>query len=272
MKRALLLMIMIVLVAWLAGTSSANDKRESALASAAAPSLNAAAPNAPLQGSCCSNPGDTNPHWECFDGTCSQVYSCGPNVDCATCACSSSDEWNCINNGGYWDPYSCYCDYSCDPTGSQQQSCLAQEGYWDPDSCTCSFYGCDPTGSEEQSCINQGRHWDPDTCTCGFATVCACDEEELVGQDSYDYDYCDGYYYQYCTITYYDYYQDCDSPCGPRYRTEEVTSCYSYYEYCGDGGGGGGGGGDCWDTGDCWCDDWWGVCCEYDYCYEEFEE
>jgi hypothetical protein len=265
MKRALLLIVMIVLVGWLAQHSSANDKREPAVAVGAASSLNAAAPNVPLQGSCCTNAGDTNPHWECFDGTCSQVNSCGPNVNCATCACSSTDEYNCVSNGGYWDSYSCYCDYGCDPTGSQQQSCLSQEGYWDPNSCTCSFYGCDPTGSQEQACINQGRQWDPNTCTCGYSTVCVCEPEELVGTDSYDYEYCDGYYYQYCTVTYYDYYQYCD--CGPRYRTEEVTSCYSYYEYCGDGGGGGGGGGSCWDTGDCWCDDWWGVCCEYDYCY-----
>src|SRR6185503_4714313 len=158
MKRALLLMVMVVLVAWLAQGSAATDKREPAVT---APALNAAAPNAPLQGACCINPGDTNPHWECFDGTCSQVYTCGPNVNCATCGCSSSDEWACVNNGGYWDPYSCYCEYGCDPTGSQQQSCLAQEGYWDPYSCTCSFYGCDPTGSQQQACENQGRQWDP---------------------------------------------------------------------------------------------------------------
>jgi hypothetical protein len=152
---------------------------------------------------------------------------------------------------------------------------LSEGGSWDPYSCTCSYYGCDPTGSQQQACINAGRVWDQNTCTCGASTVCVCEDEELVGTDTYDYDYCDGYYYQYCTVTYYDYYQYCEgTSCGPRYRTEEVSSCYSYYEYCGGGGGGGGGGGSCWDTGDCWCDDWWGICCEYDYCYymEEWAE
>jgi hypothetical protein len=268
MKRALILLVLVVTVAWLAQGSSANDTRQPA---AASDPLNAAAPNAPLtpQGACCLNAGDTDPHWECFEGACYQVSGCGPNVNCSTCGCNPDDEWACINYGGYWDSYSCTCDYGCDPDGSQQRSCVAGGGTWDSYYCTCD-YGCDPTGSQRQACLNAGRQWDDINCICSDTDVCVCDEEELVGYDSYDFEYCDGYYYQYCTDTYYDYYQYCDGTCGPRYWTEEVMSCYSYGEYCGDGGGGGGGG-DCWSTGDCWCDDWWGICCEWDYCYEEEE-
>jgi len=268
MKRALILLVLVVTVAWLAQGSSANDGREPA---AASDPLNAAVANVPLtpQSACCLNPGDTDPHWECFDGTCFQASGCGPNVNCATCDCSSTDEWNCINNGGYWNSASCFCEYGCDPTGSQQQACMSEGGSWDPNSCTCSFYGCDPTGSQRQACESQGRDWDPINCICSDTNVCVCFEPEQVGYDQYDYEYCDGYYYQYCTVTYRDYYQECEGSCSSRYWTEEVTSCYSYGEYCGGGGGGGGGGGSCWDTGDCWCDEWWGICCEYDYCYEE---
>lgn len=267
MKRALLLMVLVVLVAWLAQGSSANARREPA---AAAPALNAApAPNAPLpQDSCCADPSQTDPHWECFSGACYQVSGCGSNVDCATCGCSPDDEWTCLNNGGYWDSNSCSCEYSCDPYGTQQQSCLNEGGYWDPYNCFCDYgTGCDPTGSQQQACLDAGRVWSQVSCTCADSDVCVCDEEEMTGYNQYYYEYCDGYYYYYCTDTYYDYYQYCDGTCGPRSWTEEYLDCYSYGEYCG-GGGGGGGGGSCWDTGDCWCDDWWGICCEYDYCYE----
>src|SRR6185436_2910453 len=121
MKRALILLVLVVTVAWLAQGSSANDKREPA---GTAPTLNAAAVNAPLpQGTCCLN-GETDTHWECFDGACYQVSGCGSNVNCATCGGSSSDEWNCVQHGGYWHPDYCSCDYGCDPPGSQQQSCL----------------------------------------------------------------------------------------------------------------------------------------------------
>ena len=268
MKRAGLLLLLITLVIWLAQAAPAEAGIEAGKQLTASTSNTAAPAMALPQGSCCVNPGDTDPHWECFDGACVQVSGCGQSVNCATCGCSSTDEWACINNGGYWDSYSCTCDYSCDPYGTQQQSCLNQGGYWDSFNCVCNYdTGCDPTGSQRQACINSGGQWDQATCTCGETNVCVCYDEELVGYDQYDYEYCDGYYYQYCTDTYYDYYQYCEGSCGPRSWTEQVTSCYSYGEYCG-GGGGGGGGGDCWDTGDCWCDDWWGICCEYDYCYE----
>jgi len=276
MKRALLLLVMVPLVAWLAQGSSANYKRQpAALAPAlnAAPAAPAALPNAPLpQDSCCADPNQTDPHYECFSGACYQVSGCGTSVDCASCGCSPDDEWTCLNNGGSWDSYSCTCEYSCDPYGTQQQSCLSEGGYWDAYNCICDYgTGCDPTGSQRQACLDAGRQWSDISCTCGDTDVCVCEDEEMVGYDEYSYGYCDGYYYYYCTDTYYDYYQYCDGTCGPRSWTEEYTDCYPA-DYCGDwGGGGGGGGGSCWDTGDCWCDDWWGVCCEYDYCYEEDE-
>ncbi len=266
MKRAGLLLVLMALVIWLAQATPAEAGFEAGKQLTASVSNTAEPAMALPQGACCLNPGDTDPHWECFEGACLQVSGCGQNVNCATCGCSSTEEWNCINNGGSWDPNTCYCQYGCDPTGSQQQACMNQGGSWDPNSCTCSFYGCDPTGSQRQACESQGRDWDPVNCICSDTNVCICFEPEQVGYDQYDYEYCDGYYYQYCTVTYRDYYQYCEGSCSPRSWTEEVTSCYSYGDYCG--GGGDPGGGDCWYTGDCWCDDWWGICCEYDYCYE----
>ena len=261
MKRAGLLLVLITLVIWLAQAAPAEAGIDAGKEFTASTSITAEAEMALPQGSCCVNPDETDPHWECFDGACVQVSGCGQSVNCAMCGCSSTDEWVCINNGGYWDSTTCTCDYSCDPYGTQQQACLSEGGYWDSFNCVCYYdSGCDPTGAQQQACINAGRQWDQATCTCTDTNVCVCYDPELVGYDQYDYEYCDGYYYQYCTDTYYDYYQYCEGSCGPRSWTEQVTSCYSYGEYCGGGG--------CWDTGDCWCDDWWGICCEYDYCYE----
>lgn len=271
MKKAGLLLVLIALVIWLAQAGPPVEAGIEAGKQLTASTSNTAVPETALpQNSCCADPNETDPHWECFDGACVQVSSCGQSVNCATCGCSSTDEYACINNGGIWDSATCTCDYSCDPNGTLQQACLSEGGNWDQFNCVCYFdTGCDPTGAQQAACTAAGRHWDQATCTCADTDVCACYDPELIGTDQYQFEYCDGYYYQYCTDTYYDYFQECDGTCGSRYWTEEVISCYSYYEPCGggDGGGGGGGGGDCWDTGDCWCDDWWGICCEYDDCY-----
>jgi hypothetical protein len=264
MKRSLFLLAIVTLVVWLAqGAPSLPSMPSGAPLRVNSPSASSAAP----QNTCCLIAGETDPHWECFAGACYQMGGCGPNVDCSTCGCDPVEESACIYDGGYWDSTTCTCDYGCDPNGTEQQACISAGGYWDPANCTCTNL-CDPTGSEEQACTSAGRHWDPVTCTCGAATVCVCEPQQLIDYQEYEVDYCDGYYYQYCTDAFYTYEQDCDSPCGYRQWTEEYFSCYSFGEYCG-GGGGGGGGGDCWDTGDCWCDSDWGICCEYDYCYEE---
>ena len=264
MNRAGLLLVLMTLVIWLGQPNPAEAVIESGVRLPATPDTATSAMALP-QDSCCIDPSETDPHWECFDGACVQVTGCGQNVNCATCGCSSSEEWACINNGGYWDPNLCFCEYGCDPTGSQQQACISEGGVWDSFFCTCD-YGCDPTGAQQQACISAGWQWDQETCTCTETNVCVCYEAELISYEQYYYDYCDGYYYQYCTDTYWTYYQYCEGSCGPRQWTENVFSCYSFGEYCG--GGGGGGGGSCWDTGECWCDDWWGICCEWDYCYE----
>jgi hypothetical protein len=195
MRRAILLLVLVALVGWLAQNSSAARDKIDPGKTTPAPNATAAnaALNAPPQDTCCPNPGEEDPHWECFDGTCFQAPGCGQSVNCASCGCSSSDEWACINGGGYWDPYSCTCDYGCDPTGSQQGSCVSQGGYWDPYYCVCN-YPCDPTGSQQQACLNAGRQWDAVNCICHDTDVCVCYEEELIGYEEYYYDYCDGYY------------------------------------------------------------------------------
>lgn len=233
MKRLILLISLVILVAWLALGAQASGTPEPGKSPAAGTATAAAAPD----DSCCANPGETDPHWECLAGTCYQVSTCGYSVDCSTCGCDPFDEWSCINSGGYWDPNTCSCDYSCDPTG------------W-----------------EQQQCISQGRTWDALHCICTDTNVCLCDDPVLINTDTYSYSYCDGYSINYCEDVVYTYAINCESPCGYSQFTHEESSCFTFGEYCGSSGGGGG---DCWEDGTCWCDFDWGYCCDDDgYCYE----
>jgi hypothetical protein len=269
MKRALFLLALVTLVVWMAQGAPPSDPTEPGKAT---PGLKEAVPSAALnpvapQNSCCPNSNEFDPHWECFDGSCYLVEGCGPNVNCAFCGCSATEEFACISNGGYWDSYYCTCDYGCDPYGSQQQACVNGGGYWDAYNCICN-YPCDPTGAQQHACENAGRVWSSISCTCGNSTVRVCEEAQLIDYQEYYYNYCDGYTIQYCTESYYFYQQYCLSPAGYRYWTDSSLNCYSFGDPCGGGDGGCcGGGGDCWDTGDCWCDWDWGICCEYDDCY-----
>lgn len=266
MKRAAFLFVLIALVMWLVQITPAETGTGTGKQPTESNSNPAALPTPTPPESCCADPNESDPHWECFGNSCVQVSGCGVNVDCATCGCDPAQEWVCLSNGGQWNPLNCTCNYTCDPTGSQQQACLSQGGYWDSLNCLC-YYGptCDPTGALEQACIAAGRTWNESTCTCEDVTICVCDDPVLIGTDEYPYEYCDGYYYQYCTDTYYHYQANCEGPCGPSYWTEHTSSCISFGEYCGDDGGGGTD--ECWITGDCWCDEWWGICCEWDDCY-----
>lgn len=240
MKRALILLALVTLVVWLAqgapAAGSAGPGREEApplrARDAAAASPSAAGAPAP-QESCCLYEGETDPHWECISGSCYQVSGCGYSVDCSTCGCDPYAEWECVNDGGSWDPYSCTCTYSCDPDGSGEAYCWEIGGDWDPNTCTCYPPPCNPG----EPVLVYSDYW-------------------------YDY-YCDGEYYVDCD-NWCDYYEQyCQD--GSLYDswTACTSSCMQSWDYCGDGGGG-----DCWDWGDCWCDWDWGYCCEYDYCYD----
>lgn len=241
MKRALFLLVLVMLVVWLAQDAPATGNPgsvkdaatlNSAASTAAAPS--AAANVAALQESCCLNPGETDPHWECFSGACYQVSGCGENVNCANCGCDPNAEWACINDGGEWDPYSCSCSYSCDPGGYNESYCWQTGGSWDPWSCTCDPPECNPGQPYE----TYSDHWR-------------------------DY-YCDGYYYVDCDNWCSHYEQYCQDGSLYNQWTECTSSCIPSDDYCGDDDGGGG----CWDGGDCWCDWDWGICCDEDYCYD----
>jgi len=250
MKRRLFLLALLMLVTWLAYAAPASEAgSERLVVSAGAPSLNDAAPaaaranaapvaaplSAALQDSCCADPNQTDPHWECFDGACVQVNGCGTNVNCATCGCSSSQEWTCINNGGTWDSYTCTCDYSCDPYGQQEANCYYSGGTWDPYNCICYPPQCNPG----PPITTYSYYWD-------------------------DY-YCNGTYWVDCSNVCHHKVRYCQDGSIYSEGDECTNSCVVSDEYCGGGGGGGGGGGDCWDW--CWCEDGW--CCDWDYCWEE---
>jgi len=246
MKRASVLLALLVLIVWLAHGAPAGIRNKSGKEASVRDSVAATRDTVSTTGcdgsqSCCVNQGETDPHWECLDGACYCVSGCGSNVDCATCGCNPDDRWACINNGGYWDDYTCTCDYSCDPDGSQQAYCTSIGGTWDAATCSCQPAPCNP-GPEQMT-------WQSGETDCS---------------------YCESYDWQDCTCwteEYTRYCQDGTTVYSTRYEAKRF--CYSADEYCdpGGGGGGGGGGGSCWDTGECYCDYDYGYCCEYDYCW-----
>jgi hypothetical protein len=253
MKRGFVLLALVVLVLWLA--TSAPGGVQSAPST---PAPTAPAAQAP-EDQCCLDPNETDPHWECFNNTCLQVNDCGPNADCTTCGCDPVEEWNCISNGGDWNPVNCTCTYGCDPGGTQEAWCWAMGGTWDPFTCTCYPPPCNPGPPEVQ-----------------------------YTEDWSDY-YCDGYEWIDCDHTCWHYVQYCQDGSVYNQWTECTATCVGSGEYCGDGGGGGGGGGgDCeWyrpdstdskpgqntapnQADDCFCVWEWGICCDYEWSCWEF--
>ena len=218
MKRAGLLLVLVTLVIWLAQATPVEAGLDSGDRTTASTS-NTAAPSAALpQGSCCANPGETDPHWECFDGACVQVSGCGQNVNCASCGCNSTEEWACITNGGYWDPYTCTCEYSCDPDGSQESACYWEGGTWDQYNCICYPPQCNPGPPIE----TYSEHW-------------------------WDY-YCNGYVFVDCENWCSHYVQYCQDGSVYDQWTECTDTCIPSDDYCGGGGG-------CLDW--CYCEDGW---------------
>jgi hypothetical protein len=248
MKRGFVLLALVVLVVWLASAAPTGVK---SAPTELAPQPVLAAPNAVVpQEQCCADPNESDPHWECFSNTCLQVNGCGPNVNCATCGCDPFEELACVSDGGDWDPNTCTCSYSCDPGGYEEAYCWSMGGNWNPITCTCTEPQCNP-GTPQ---ITYTDHW----------------------TDSY----CDGYW------------QTCDHTCDHYVQRCQDNSIYQEWEvcfsYCDQGDWCGGGGGD--DPGncatyrpgsdknkapglnnldDCWCDEEYGICCDWDwYCWE----
>jgi len=118
----------------------------------------------------------------------------------------------------------------CDP--NEEYNCVANGGSWDPNSCTCAYPGCDPW--EEQNCYFNGGTWDGyPWCSCTY-WECNPGSPEVVGESTESYEYCDGWEYWYCDGTWTDYAQYCQDGSLYNQWTEYVESCYSYGEPCGD--------------------------------------
>jgi len=114
MRRALLLLALVVLLIWLINASPQQAKGE--FRSSWFYSRTATAPPSAVM----------------------------PDPPCG--GCDPNDESYCINNAGSWNPDNCTCTYGCDPY--QEQQCYSEGGYWDSDFCTCQYPSCDPGGPE----------------------------------------------------------------------------------------------------------------------------
>lgn len=154
MRRVILLLGLTVFVAWLGGIPAASDCGG-------------------LWGGTLRAAGfeETSPHWGCVDNQCVEIYECGVD-DCSACpGCDPDEEWQCLNDGGHWNPDRCTCEPPwCDPW--EEQECANQWGEWDPWTCTCSN-ACNPgeavpvwgnSGEETSWCIDcvwgMIYHWD----------------------------------------------------------------------------------------------------------------
>ncbi|HEV7683972.1 MAG TPA: hypothetical protein VGO68_17710 [Pyrinomonadaceae bacterium] len=253
MKRAFVLMALVALVVWLADAAPTGVKSAPADL-AAQPEMVAPSALAP-QEQCCLNPNETDPHSECFNNTCLQVNGCGTNVNCATCGCDPIDESSCLLNGGTWDSFFCSCSYGCDPGGYGQAECWSSGGTWNSNSCTCTPHQCNPGPREYWNSVS----WP-------------------------DLPYCDGMNMLECETTFTTYVRYCQDGSVYGFSSESVSTCL-VGEPCG---GGGGDPGECWpsyrpdsknanepglnNVGDCWCDQDWGYCCDWDWNCWEIEE
>src|SRR5215213_3494569 len=206
MKKASLLIALIAFVIWLAHGTTKNTEGKSVIEAPSPPAV--AYTDCGTQQSCCLNPNETDPHWECWDGACYCMSGCGSSVDCLSCGCDPYEEWACIGDGGYWDPFLCMCEYGCDSDGSQQAYCFAIGGTWDPFSCTCQVF-CNPG---------------PEVTTYQYGP--------------YDCSYCWGSDYYGCSCVDYELTRFCQngSVYSQRWQTTEACSVWPYG--CGGGGGG----------------------------------
>jgi hypothetical protein len=199
-RRVSILFVLVVLVLW-----QVHADPQQAKGNLTAPWFySRSAPAAP-QEMCCENPNETDPHSECVDGACTTVSGCGVS-DCSGCeGCDPAEEWSCINDGGNWDPNTCTCDFSCDPTGSMESECIYSGGTWDPFSCSCTPWQCNPGPPELDNTV------------CSSNTGC-------------DYDWCYEVTCESCTYTYVQYCED-----GSLYDTwteDTGTQCYYTGYYC----------------------------------------
>lgn len=119
MRRALLLLALVVLVVWLISASPREVNGE--LRSGWFYSRTATAPPSPVT----------------------------PDPPCG--GCDPGEESSCIYNGGSWDSNSCTCTYGCDPSAEAQ--CYYAGGSWDSYSCSCEYPQCNPGSPETAGVI-----------------------------------------------------------------------------------------------------------------------
>jgi hypothetical protein len=155
MRRIAILAVLIAVDMWLiVGSRQTGEARIAASLKATVSAQN---------GGCCPPGTGDAPYWALINGQCVQVYACGFN-ECTPGGCDPILEWQCINEGGIWDPNTCTCGFShCDPNA--RNVCIGEGGSWNDVLCTCT-YPCNPV--ERQQCISSGGSWDEANCTCAY--------------------------------------------------------------------------------------------------------
>lgn len=119
MRRALLLLALVVLVVWLIGASPQEVK------------------------------GELRSGWFYSRAAAAPPSSVVPDPPCG--GCDPNEESSCIYYGGSWDSNSCTCTYGCDPNAEAQ--CYYSGGYWDSYSCTCDYPACNPGSPQEVNSV-----------------------------------------------------------------------------------------------------------------------